>query len=321
MVMDDAGFLQLSPDMKCTTEKDGSVVYRLENTTGDMVMTCYKVFPGIHLVYNDVHMSSCDISMKGGLEQKRFFEIDHCHEGRMECSDQKEFFYLSQGDLAVHPRISEKHERYYPTHHYHGISLVIDIDASPRCLSCILDDVYVDPDKLMEKFCSRDELFVARANERLNHIFAELYDLPESAKCGYIRIKTLEILLFLSFFPIDKMQVKSAHTYTQVCLAKNICRYLTQNMDQHITIDEMARQFNVSASQLKSCFRSVYGESVYGYIKGLKMQSAAKMLISTDKSVLEIANLHGYENGGKFAAAFSSVMEMTPMEYRKTQAR
>ncbi len=319
MTIDDAGFLQISPDMRYTTEEDGCVIYRLENATGDMVMTDYKVFPGIHLVYNDVHMSCCDISMKELPAQKKFLEIAHCHEGRMEYSEKNEFFYLSQGDLAVHPRISENHERYYPTRHYHGISLIIDIDASPRCLSCILDDVNVHPDKLMEKYCATDNLFVARANERLNHIFAELYDLPENAKYGYIRIKTLEILLFLSFFPITKMQVKSAYTYTQVCLAKKICRYLTQNMDQRITIDDLSAQFNISASQLKNCFRKVYGESVYGYIKSLKMQSAAKMLKSSERSVLEIANLHGYENGGKFASAFYSIMGMTPMEFRKAQ--
>lgn len=40
------------------------------------------------------------------------------------------------------------------------------------------------------------------------------------------------------------------------------------------------------------------------------------MLEYTDKSILEIAMEHGYDNGSKFAAAFRSIKGMNPMQYR-----
>ena len=47
-----------------------------------------------------------------------------------------------------------------------------------------------------------------------------------------------------------------------------------------------------------------------------KMESAAYMLEHTDKSVLQIAGEHGYDNGSKFASAFRQVKGMTPSAYR-----
>ena len=40
------------------------------------------------------------------------------------------------------------------------------------------------------------------------------------------------------------------------------------------------------------------------------------MLEQTDKSVLEIANSHGYDNASKFAGVFRSIKGMSPNEYR-----
>ena len=47
------------------------------------------------------------------------------------------------------------------------------------------------------------------------------------------------------------------------------------------------------------------------------MESAAYMLEYSDKSVIEIAGEHGYDNGSKFASAFRSVKGVTPSEYRQ----
>ena len=48
------------------------------------------------------------------------------------------------------------------------------------------------------------------------------------------------------------------------------------------------------------------------------MQKAASLLKNTDKSVLEIAGIVGYNNGSKFAGAFRRVMNKSPNEYRKS---
>ena len=47
------------------------------------------------------------------------------------------------------------------------------------------------------------------------------------------------------------------------------------------------------------------------------MKKAADMLISTDDTILRIANMVGYENGSKFASAFKAVIGLSPKEFRE----
>ena len=87
-------------------------------------------------------------------------------------------------------------------------------------------------------------------------------------------------------------------------------------MNEKITLDMASKKFHSSATNIKNAIKAVYGVSFYAFIKANKMESAAYMLEYTDKSVIEIANEHGYDNGSKFASAFQSVKGLTPSEYR-----
>lgn len=105
---------------------------------------------------------------------------------------------------------------------------------------------------------------------------------------------------------------------TRSALAKEVCRYLNENLDRHITIEQLSTVFHVSPTQLKTCFKEEYGVSVYSYSRSQKMRAAARLLRESNCTVLEIAGRYGYSNGSKFAKAFRDVMGMTPKEYRHT---
>ena len=104
-------------------------------------------------------------------------------------------------------------------------------------------------------------------------------------------------------------------------LAEEVCRYLMENREQHITAEQLAARFQVSATRLKTSFQRRYGMPLYTYVRTEKMRSAARMLRETNESVLTVAMEHGYCNGSKFAKAFRDVMGMTPRQYRKTEKR
>lgn len=183
-----------------------------------------------------------------------------------------------------------------------------------------MDDVNIKPAALMKKFCSDSDCFIMRSTQRIEHIFSELYSVPESIKKGYLKVKILELLLFLS--GIDTNTEKTTHhsyTKSQVMLAKKVCAYITSHMAEKHTIDDLSSMFNVSATQLKNCFKGVYGTSVYSYTREQKMQAAALLLKNSDRTVLDIAGEYGYDNASKFAKAFKDVMGILPHEYRKIQ--
>ena len=106
-------------------------------------------------------------------------------------------------------------------------------------------------------------------------------------------------------------------TQAQINLSNEICDYLCENMDTHITISELADMFNVSPTHLKKSFRDVYGLPVYAYTRSRKMLKAAELLRDTDRKIIDIAGELGYDNGSKFSKAFSDVMGSTPSVFRK----
>ncbi len=292
-------------------------IYRSQDSTGDCEVTVYPVFSGIELVYYDVHMQSCDIDLAKGREM---LIITHCQEGRIEFEYKNgEYLYLASGDLSIQKNTENIRHRYCPLSHYHGVSVAIDMNRVPRCFSCILDDVFVSPEELEMKFCYEKPYAIMRENISIEHIFSELYSVPENIRKGYHKVKVLELLLFLSGLEYKgESEERRYFSRSQVTAAKEAKKYLLAHLDEHITITELANMLGISSTSLKICFKGVYGDTINGYITNCKMQKAASLLKSTDKSVLEIAGIVGYNNGSKFAGAFRRVMNKSPNEYRKS---
>lgn len=295
--------------------QEDCVSYQINNDDGELKVTEYHVFPGIWLIYKDAHTRKYIYpkAYPSGL-----LEITHCREGRFEYNAGDSFFYLSKGDMAIHKTIGGNAAVNCPTKHYHGVSVVIDHTVAPNCLSCLLDDVNVQPTGLLQKFCRKEQYFIMRSTDRLEHIFSELYTVPEEIQKGYFKVKILELLLFLSTLDPGLSQTEQRScSKAQVALAKQVCEYINTHMEVRLTIEQLAARFYISPTQLKKCFYSVYGESVQAYIRSYKMQSAAHCLETTNRPISEIACSLGYDNNSKFSRAFRNVMGASPTEYRK----
>ncbi len=291
-------------------------IYRISDADGEAVTTCYTVFPGVDLIYNDIHAGECgDFAYDGGRE-KEVYEIHHCREGRMEWEENEAMYYLSPGDICIRKKRLSDRPTVFPSRHYHGVSLKISTAEAPDSLSSILCGIDVEPRSLMEGLCRDGAVFISRSRPELEHVFSELYRIPDEVKNGYFKIKTLEILLFLSCSRAEP-EPPPTGSLLERSLAKQARDYLSAHMDERVTIPALAEKLHVSPTGLKSAFRKVCGVSVYGYVRIQKMQSAAYLLRTTGKTILEIAGICGYSNGSKFSAAFRSVMGCSPNEYRK----
>ena len=99
---------------------------------------------------------------------------------------------------------------------------------------------------------------------------------------------------------------------------KAIHRLLTGDLERHYTITELSRRFSIPTTALKECFKSVYGQPINTYMRGLRMDRAALLLRQEPYvGVAEIAGRVGYDSARKFAAAFKAVKGKTPLEYRR----
>lgn len=101
-------------------------VYRLGGADGEAVQTVFPVFPGIEIVYHDVHATACAMQR---TRAPGCLEIHHCREGRIAYPYGDACFFLSPGDLAIVRRSAAAAPARFPTGHYHGITVSIDRHA------------------------------------------------------------------------------------------------------------------------------------------------------------------------------------------------
>lgn len=117
----------------------------------------------------------------------------------------------------------------------------------------------------------------------------------------------------------DREDVQQTEYFNQhqVECVKQAAALLTQELTVRRTIEQLAQEVGLSPTALKSCFKGIYGSSVYAYQKEYRLQLAQKLLLETDCTVAGIAHRVGYENPNKFSSAFREAAGMTPTEYRK----
>ena len=159
---------------------------------------------------------------------------------------------------------------------------------------------------------------IIRANQTIGHIFSELYRVPEKLRYGYIRVKVLEILLVLTGLNPEENKTDWVHfSEAQIAVIKQIHAFLVEHFNEHYTIDYLAERFEISPTVMKKCFRGVYGDSVYSYMKLYRLQVAERLLKESQLNVGEIAAQVGYLNPNKFTSAFCAEYGMPPTAYRK----
>lgn len=293
--------------------------FHLQNESGTGDITLYHVFPGIDLVYNDMHMAYCN---KNQQPASSVMEINYCKEGRSECLfGDHQYCYMAASDLSFCSLQDNSHQSEFPTAHYHGITITIDFSCITKEMRNILELLSVNIDRIKELAHMRD-FTIIRANQTIEHIFSELYTVPEKIRFGYIRVKILEVLLVLTELNLEDDRSDHAHfSQQQIDTIKKVHAFLIAHFNEHYTIDFLAEHFSISSTVMKKCFKGVYGDSIYSYMKRYRLQVAERLLREGTLSIGQIAEQIGYLNQNKFTSAFSAEYGIPPTAYRKKDSK
>lgn len=297
-------------------DNDGyCTVYKMDCADGLGLMTVYQVFPGIQLIYNDFEAASCE--WNEGLDNN-ILEINHCREGR-EGSRllSGSCLYLGEGDLSIHTMDNCAPEMTFPLKHYRGISVVINLKILSKNMPEILSESEIDLMGFKEKFCADGKCFIMRAKNEIDHVFSELYSVPDCLQKPYFKLKVQELLLFLCMVDVSQEKQRELYTSPQVEIVKEIHRKLVSDLQIRPTIEELSKEFLINTATLKNTFKGIYGQPIGTYMKEYRIKQAAVLLRQTQATIAEIANQVGYENQSKFATAFRDVIKIAPAEYRK----
>ena len=98
-----------------------------------------------------------------------------------------------------------------------------------------------------------------------------------------------------------------------------IKKYIDQHLGEELSRNRLAELACLNPSYLARLFRSRTGYSLVDYITKRKIEKVRDLLLTTDKTVSEIAGELGYTNMPYFSKVFKKETGCTPVEYRKAQ--
>lgn len=94
--------------------------------------------------------------------------------------------------------------------------------------------------------------------------------------------------------------------------------YVAQHMSEKtITNQQLCEELGMSQSSLNRQIHTETGYSVQNFIMKLRMEKAARLLASTEKSINSIANACGFDNLSYFTRVFKQATGVTPTRYRR----
>ena len=99
-------------------------------------------------------------------------------------------------------------------------------------------------------------------------------------------------------------------------LTNRIRDYLNKNFKVDIDIQTLAKMFNCSKSTLEHSFKKDYGVSIMEYLRKRRLDEILFWLSISDRSVIELANEHGFNTMSYFFKYFKREVGMTPKEYQ-----
>lgn len=101
-------------------------------------------------------------------------------------------------------------------------------------------------------------------------------------------------------------------------LVSKAIEYIVENLNEEITIEDVANYCHLSKYYFCRIFKAETGEGVYAFIKRLKMeQSAIEMKLGKNKSITDIGMTYGYSSSN-YSTAFKKHHHLSPAEFRKT---
>ena len=92
--------------------------------------------------------------------------------------------------------------------------------------------------------------------------------------------------------------------------------YVSQNLES-VTEQDAANAAGLSYNHFSSIFNKTVGKSFNEYVTLMRINEAEKLLLSTDKSVTEIAMCCGFSSSSHFVSRFGQYKQITPGQFRK----
>jgi AraC family transcriptional regulator len=93
--------------------------------------------------------------------------------------------------------------------------------------------------------------------------------------------------------------------------------YIQANLGEDLSLKKLSEVAYYSQFHLNRIFSAYVGESIYQYIKRVRLEKSAELLLANSKvSITDVALMFGFETSSSFAKSFKNHFKMTATEWR-----
>ena len=250
-----------------------------------------------------------------------FFELTYILSGTVKHSIDGKTSILHAGDYFL--------VDYGSVHSYHT-----QTDSSFSNLDCLFLPELLDP-ALKENECLHNifehyllhfnmqtlaqnpaQMVFHDSDGKIKKLLVMIQDEAQEHAPGYtemIRCYLIEILL-LTVRRIENASVASeTHSLTET-----LVHYITEHYMDEISLTKLSAQRNYSLPHVSKRFKEEKGISFIKYLQNYRIKQASRLLLSTKKSLPEIAELVGYHDVKFFSKIFKNTTGLSPAKFRKT---
>lgn len=100
-------------------------------------------------------------------------------------------------------------------------------------------------------------------------------------------------------------------------LIQEAVKYIYYNYSKELSLELVAKRFNLSKSYFSKRFKAVTGFGFKEYLVSVRLKEACNLLLNTDKTITEIAFLCGFNDSNYFGDAFRKANGISPHNFRK----
>lgn len=159
-----------------------------------------------------------------------------------------------------------------------------------------------------------------QVNDRLRSIVLKMLEIYNHGGAWYnllLRSAAYEMIYLL--FTEYKLEMNSTRLKQMKSgeIYKEIINYIDKHYNESLRLSDVALNFGYHPDYFSKSFKNYIGENFTTHLKKLRLYNARKLLLQTDKPILEVALETGFSDSKAFIRDFKSFYGTTPLKYRK----
>ena len=222
-----------------------------------------------------------------------------------------------ENGLVYHPNISGFSEEPKNTHRL-GISVIIN----PSSFHNLLQGEFARMPALLSEIAEGDKERFYHRKGRITHLMQmaiyQLFNCPYQGLTRrlYLESKALELIVH----KLEQMALEENKIEKTLALRPDVIErihyageIISSDLENPPTLFELARMVGLTHAKLNRGFREIYGATVFGYLRKIRLERAKALLEKQRMNVTEAAFSVGYNSLSSFSHAFLDYFGVTPM--------